>query len=133
MECNDTFTDRRRASAFTLMEMLVAGAISGVMLTAKANMPFFTGRSFVALMNYSELDRYSRNALDQMIYKVRQADELTSYATNQLVSTYLGTNRLSYVYSPTTKTLTETVGDQSKVLLTGCDMLNFSVFQSNTA
>src|SRR5436190_16897138 len=129
MECNATSTKRRRQSAaFTLVEMLVGLGISGVLLVAVAQLTFFTGRSFAALYNYIELDKYSRNALDQMVYKIRQADSLTSYASNRLVFAYNSTNTLTYQYAADSKTLTETLGSTRKTLLKGCDMLTFSIY-----
>ena len=116
------------------MEMLVAMGISGLVVATLMQFIFFTGRSFAALANYTELDRYSRNALDQMVYKIRQADQMTDFSSNRMVFAYNTTNTLTYDYSPTAKILTETIGGaQPKIILTGCDILTFSVFQRNTA
>src|ERR1051325_11357682 len=101
MECNATSTNRHRQSAaFSLIEYMVAVAIGAILLAALMQVVFYTGRSFAALMNYTELDKYSRNALDQMVYKIHQADELKSFRSNRLVFSYLKTNDLVYVYSP---------------------------------
>ena len=132
MECNVSSNKRRRAAAFTLVEYLVASAVGVVLLAALMQVIFYTGRSFAALMNYTELDKYSRNALDQMIYKIRQADELKSYTTNQLVFSYFKTNELVYEYLPEKRVLTETLDGRTKILLKGCDDLSFFIFQGNT-
>ena len=132
MECNVTST-KSRGAAFTLVEVLVGLALTGIVLLTLSKLTFFTIRSFAALYNYIELDKYSRNALDQMVYKIRQADSLTSYSSNTLVFSYNGTNSLTYQYSPGSKTLVETIGTTRKTLLTGCDLLSFSIFQRNTA
>jgi prepilin-type N-terminal cleavage/methylation domain-containing protein len=133
MECNTTSTRRRARQAFTLVELLVATAVGGVVLLVLAQITFYTGRSFAALMNYTELDRYSRNALDQMVTKIRQADGLKTYTTNRMVFSYMTTNELVYQYSPTAKTLTETLSGRTKTLLEGCDVLTFAIYQRNTA
>jgi hypothetical protein len=133
MECNITSTKRRRAGAFTLIEILVAGGIGAVVMVILAQLTFFTGRSFAALMNYTELDKYSRNALDQMVFKIRQCDNLKTFSATQLTFSYQATNELTYTYSPTAKTLTESVGGRTKTLLIGCDELSFAIFQRNTA
>jgi prepilin-type N-terminal cleavage/methylation domain-containing protein len=133
MECNVTSTKRRSAAAFTLVEMLIALAVGGVLMAALAQLTFYTGRSFAALLNYTELDKYSRNALDQMVYKIRQADELISYTTNRLVFSYQKTNQLIYNYSAVDQTLTETLQGQTETILKGCELLTFSMFQRNTA
>src|SRR5688572_9072367 len=109
MECKTTSTRKRSSSAFTLVEILVATAIGSVVVLVLAQITFYTGRSFAALMNYTELDRYSRNALDQMVTKIRQANGLKTYTTNRMVFTYMTTNELIYQYSPSDKTLTETL------------------------
>ena len=132
MECNATST-KREGAAFTLVEMLVAVAVGAILMAAIMQVVFYTGRSFAALMNYTELDKYSGNALDQMIYKIRQADELKSFSTNRLVFSFMKTNDLVYDYSPTARTLTETFKGRTKTILTGCDVINFQVYQRNTA
>jgi Tfp pilus assembly protein PilW len=117
-----------------MIEFLMAMGIGMVVLAGLSQLTFFTGRSFRALSNYADLDKKSRNALDQMTSKIRQADELIEYHTNRLVFSYLGTNRLTYVYDGPAKTLTETVtGEPTRSLLTECDVLNFYIFQRNTA
>jgi prepilin-type N-terminal cleavage/methylation domain-containing protein len=132
MECNATSTKLRRG-AFTLVEIMVAVGVGAILLAALMQVVFYTGRSFAALMNYTELDRYSRNALDQMIYKIRQADELKNFSSNRIVFSYLKTNDLVYEYSPSAKTLTETLQGRTKTVLNGCDSLTFGIYQRNTA
>jgi prepilin-type N-terminal cleavage/methylation domain-containing protein len=132
MECNATSTKRGRA-AFTLVEMLVALGVGAILMAAVMQVVFYTGRSFAALMNYTELDKSSRNALDQMIYKIRQADELKSFSSNRLVFSYSKTNELIYEYSPAARTLSETLQGRTRTLLTGCDVIDFEIFQRNTA
>ncbi|HUS37622.1 MAG TPA: prepilin-type N-terminal cleavage/methylation domain-containing protein [Verrucomicrobiae bacterium] len=133
MECTVTSTERYRRRAFTLVEYIVAIGVGGILLAALMQVIFFTGRSFAALMNYTELDRYSRNALDQMVYKIREADELKSYSSNRLVFSYWKTNELVYEYLPNDRALTETLNGRTKTLLKGCDVLTFSIYQRNTA
>lgn len=138
MECSVTSTEAlsgkgRSSGGYTLVEILIVSALGLLALSGFSQIVFHTGRSFAAVGNYVELDRRSRNALDQMIGKIRQADSLTAFATNRLVFSYQRTNTLVYAYSASDKTLTETLGSDSKVLLTGCDRLVFSIFQRNTA
>jgi prepilin-type N-terminal cleavage/methylation domain-containing protein len=132
MECNVIYIKpRKQRSAFTLVEVMVASGIAGVLLIALSQLTFYTGRSFAALTNYVELDKFSRNALDQMIYKVRQADELVEFTPTKIVLNYQKTNRLSYVYSADSRTLKEVLNGKSKTLLKECDKLAFSIFQRN--
>src|SRR5687767_4948992 len=133
MECTGTSIERTRRGAFTLVEYLVAIGVGGIILAALMQVIFYTGRSFAALMNYTELDRRSRNALDEMVYKIREADELKSFSSNRLVFSYLKTNDLVYEYSRGARTLTETLQGRTNTLLTGCDGLTFAIYQRNTA
>lgn len=133
MECNATsLTKRRRTSGVTLIEVLIGMGISGMLLSALAAFIFFSGKSFAAIFNYADLDRQSRNALDEMIYKVRQADELVSFQPHEVVFSVYGTNELRYKYSSEEKTLLETFQGLEKVLLTECDDFAFSMFQRNS-
>ncbi|MEW6305946.1 MAG: prepilin-type N-terminal cleavage/methylation domain-containing protein [Verrucomicrobiota bacterium] len=132
MVCNPTSTKRRRTAAMTLVEVMVASGIAGIVFAAVASLSFYTARSFAALSNYVDLDQQSRNALDQMSMKIRQADGLLSYETNSITLSYQG-GSLIYTYNSGTRQVTETVGGRTEVLLEECDYLNFQIFQRNTA
>jgi prepilin-type N-terminal cleavage/methylation domain-containing protein len=152
MDCTITSLTRKphkvRCAGLTLVEMLVAIGISGIVFVAVGMMIFFSGRSYAALANYVDLDNKSRTALDQMSKEIRQVDCVISAATATLpVSGKVVTNQLvlrgtgidgiqytnTYTYNPTNQTLVQTkVGGAyagSKTLLTGCTYLNFGMFQ----
>ena len=78
-----------------------------------------------------ELDKNSRNALDRLTQIVRESDGITDYDQHRIELSYHG-QPLSFTYSPETKlfTMTDTNGVKNE-LLTGCDFLNFQVFQRN--
>ncbi len=123
---------KRRHAAMTLVELMVSIAIGGVVLSAVASLSWYTGRSFVALANYAELDAQSRNTLDRMSQKIRQANGMLSYAEHEIVFLYNnGASKLAYVYDKEARTLTETLDDESVVLLEECDSLNFQIFSRN--
>jgi len=140
--------NKARRAGMTLVELLVAVGISGLVFIAVAMMIFFSGRSYAALANYVDLDNKSRNALDLMSREIRQVDAVTSSGTtnlpitNQVVTNRLvlsgtepagGTYTLTYDYNPTSQTLTRTkVGGSypgTSTLLTGCTYLNFGMYQ----
>jgi len=108
----------------------MASGIGGIVLTALALLVYYTAHSFAAMINYVDLDQYSRNALDRMSMEIRQADRLVSCTTNQLVFSYNG-GTLSYTYDPTAQTLTRVFGADSQVLLTQCGKLLFTTYQRN--
>lgn len=113
----------------TLVELTVCIAIGVIALAVAAKLWLFTTYSFVALKNYTDLDQYSRNALDVMSRDVRQAKDLDYYSTNILVFTRLDSSIFAYVYSPTAKTLTRYGGGNRTVLLKDCDFLSFAISQ----
>jgi len=152
MDCTITSITHKPNKAgcagMTLVEMLVAIGISGIVFAAVGLMIFFSGRSYAALANYVDLDNKSRTALDLMSKEIRQVDCVTNSATATLPSSgQVVTNRIvlsgketdgtsytvTYDYNPTSQTLVRTkVGGLypgSKTLLTGCTYLNFGMYQ----
>ncbi|MFT4588024.1 MAG: Tfp pilus assembly protein PilW [Candidatus Binatia bacterium] len=132
MDFKTISTDRRRLRrrGASLVELLVSVGISGMVLAVIAVFMMYTARSFASLDNYLDLDVKSRLALDRMSREIRQADGLTSFATNQLVFAYTGTN-LTFAHDAVAKTLTRSFMGTSETLLEGCDELTFSIFQRN--
>jgi hypothetical protein len=132
----------------TLVELLIAMGISGMVFVAVGMMIFSSGRSYAALANYVDLDNRSRKALDQMTKDIRQVDGVTAIGTTTLASGQVVTNLLvlagkdsdgtayniTYNYSPgsVNKTLTraKSAGQYAgtNILLTGCNYLNFRMF-----
>jgi Tfp pilus assembly protein PilW len=131
MDCKITFLTKKRraAQAMTLVELLIALSISSFVMTALGVLTVHTSRSFVALTNYMELDRNSRNTLDKMTQVIREADGVLSWDNHEIVLSYHA-QPLSFKYSPDAKELvmTETNGTK-RVLLEGCDFLDFQTFQ----
>ena len=125
---------KKRCSGMSLLEVMIAGCIAGLVLTAISMLSMYSARSFVAMGNYADLDQASRNALDVMSREIRQTRSLTSFAANKLVFQETPSNTLTYVYDPAARTLRRVrsgaVGDNT-VLLEQCDYLNFHISQRN--
>ena len=122
----------RHRLAMTLLEMMMAVSIGGLVLAAIGSLLLHTTRSFVAIGNYNDLDSASRNALDLLSRDVRQSRALTSFSTNQITLQANDSNTLVYAYSPTTHKLTRRIGTKdATVLLEQCDYLNFFIYQRN--
>jgi len=122
--------------ATTLTETLISTGLGGLLIAVVLALSLFGAHSFATMTNYVELDQYNRNALDQMTSEIRQTDRLTQFATNsltfQLRDPYTGaTNTLRYIYDPARQVLTRVLNGESKVLLTRCSFLQFSMFQRN--
>jgi len=136
MVCTTTST-KARCRALTLVELLVATAISGVLIAAVMSLTFYSARSFAAMANYVDLDNCSRNALDVMSREIRQADCLVSGDDHQLVFRHTNpgngaTFTIGYTYNPDTRVLARLQqGGPRTVLLDECDFLKFSIYQRN--
>ena len=135
MTCNNSIARLKARSsrlAFTAVEFVVASGISVIVLGAVGATTIFTARSFVAMGNYADLDRQSRNALDIMSREIRKTLSLTSFATNKLTfQDHDGKTNLTYTYSSSAATLTRTKAGTNTVLLKQCDFLRFGMSQRN--
>lgn len=114
----------------TLVEILVATGVAGIVFMAVASMSLFTARSFVAMGNYADLDRASQNALDRMSREIRQTKGLVYYSQNVLVFQELDGSYLYYYFIPDDARLYRHKTNTS-VLLEGCDQLSFQISQRN--
>ena len=126
-------SSRNWISAWTLPEMLLGVAIFGISGMALSSVYIYSLRSFAALTNYANLDRENRYAMDILTREIRQAKQVTSYATNGTSSLTIingDTQTVTYTFSPSTKQMLRQVqGGETQVLLTNCDLLNFSLYQ----
>ena len=118
-------------SGMTLIELVVAVGIATIVFAAVGSLAMFTSRSFVAMGNYNDLDRNSRNALDRMSRDIRQARQLTAYTPTKLSFLQQDGTTLTFNYDSGAGTLVRKVGSASAVLLTGCDFLTFHISQRN--
>jgi prepilin-type N-terminal cleavage/methylation domain-containing protein len=128
-----TISIKSRQAGLTLVELLVATAISSIVGLGVASLVFYSGRSFAAIANYVELDYLSRITLDKMSREIRQANRLTASTSTSLTFEDYDGGVLTYVYDSAGKTLTRSkngVAD-AKPLLTECDFLQFTTYQRN--
>jgi hypothetical protein len=119
----------KSTAAFTLVETLVAAAVSLLVLTSVASFFIFSNRSFAFLANYQELDQRTQFALDRITRELRQVNGLTTFATTNLTFEDYDGNPLTYNYDAAHQQLTRTKAGNVETLLTGCDSLKFSIFQ----
>ncbi len=115
----------------TLVEVLMATAVGGLVLSAVASLMVYNLRSLAALSNYADLDRYSRNAVDRISRDVRQAASLASFTSTELRFTFPSASDVYYTYSSDSKTLVRRQGTDRTVLLEECDALTFTVYGRN--
>jgi Tfp pilus assembly protein PilW len=125
------FHNQKKFAALTLMEMMVAVAISAILFATIMGLTSYTARSFAAISNYVTLDKGSRYALDRLSRMIREADGVLDFATNRVRLSY-HSQPLIYSYHDDDKTLTETFNGETDVLLRDCESFSFAIFQRNT-
>jgi len=121
----------------TLVEVMVAVVVGSLVIGVIAVASMTAAHWFAALANYVDMDAKSRNALDQMTLKIRQAGALTEFSPTHLKFALPNqTNSfLVYDWDSATASLTEwKTGDSTtNTLLTGCDQLAFSMYNASFA
>jgi hypothetical protein len=92
--------------------MMVAIGIGSIVFAALGSLSLYSARSFSSMANYTDLNKESRHALDQMSREIRQSrGVLSRSATN--ISFYIdggiagATGTLSYAFDSTRKIVTE--------------------------
>jgi prepilin-type N-terminal cleavage/methylation domain-containing protein len=120
---------RKGCRGMTLVEVIVAVGISSIALAALAAFAFYSARSFAAIGNYVDLDNTSRKAVDLMTKEIRQTAALSDYQTNTLTFTDYDGKLLQYIYDPAERELRRVKDSIPTVLLTGCDGLEFHIYQ----
>ena len=131
MECKAISGKRRRSAAMTLVEMLIASGVGGLVFIAVANLTVYTSRTFSSMYNYTDMDQKSRYALDLMTTEIRQADLVTTLSSTNVMFTINGVaNNLGYYYDPGTRELIRVRAGVRSVLLTECDSMVFTGFAS---
>jgi hypothetical protein len=124
-------SSRSRTAAFTLLELLVGTGIAGIVFAILALCTFFTARSFIAMGNYTDLDKASRNALDIMSRDIRQTKAVLSVQTNQIQFRDFDGGLLTYTWDKAAGTLVRNKDGWMATLLKDCDYLSFAVSQRN--
>lgn len=125
---------RRTRAAYTLVETIVASAVGVIVLGGLMIMFWFSNRSFASLANYLDLDQKTQVALDKMSREIRQVNMLTDFSPTNLTFQNFDGASLQFIYNPDARTLTRIRGGtNTTTLLTGCDALQFSIFQRTPA
>jgi len=121
---------KKRIAALSLLEVMIATAISAILIATIMALTSYTARSFAAISNYVTLDRGSRHALDELTKMIREADGVTEFATNRIRLSY-HSSPLLFSFHPDTKTLTQTYQGETEILLKDCESFSFAIFQRN--
>ena len=129
----------KRRRGFTLVEYMIASSIGLMIITVALVLWAYASKNTASLLGYMELSTASKYALDRMSQQIRNAKEVRSCSSDQLVlvvpgGTVSNPKTLTYSYdrdgqrllqiSPITANRSAT-----NTLLTGCTNFAFSVFQ----
>jgi molybdopterin biosynthesis enzyme len=129
MEFRTTSTKPSRRSAFSLVELLVAIGLAGLLVTAIASFVLYSARSFAAMFNYADMEQKSQVAIDTLSRDIRQTAAVTHYTTNELVFRDYDDKLLTFSWTPESRALVRVKEGVTKVLLTECNYLRFDVWQ----
>ena len=109
------------------METMMALGVAGVLLGVLASLTMYSGKNFLAILNYSDLNSKNRIAMDTMTRDVRECSRVRSYTSSRLEIEDSDGSTIVYAYSSGAETLIRTQNGVSRTLATGCDRLIFSL------
>jgi Tfp pilus assembly protein PilW len=115
---------RVAAAGFTLVEVLMGAALSGMILAGVLSTFLFLARSGMNVQNYNDMESQARKALEFFAEDVRQASSISWTSTTSLTLT-VNTVPIVYTYDDTSKIFSRTIGSDTKSLLTGITSFQF--------
>jgi prepilin-type N-terminal cleavage/methylation domain-containing protein len=132
MEFKTTSTNprHRRQAGFTLVELMVAAALSGLLLAVCASLTLYTARGIASVTDSVDLNARSRLAIDRMSQKLRQASGVKSFSPTAVTVTFNG-RPLSYTYLADRRVLVENDAGVTNTLVENCDRLTFNYYKRN--
>ena len=134
MVCKITSTSFRRFRGVlgaTLVEYVIGLGIAGVLMAVLASLMMFSGRSFLAFHNYSELNGNNRITVDTMTRDLRECNRVISCTVNRLDVEDSSGAAITYNFSQSAGTLTRTHNSVTRTMITGCDGLTFNLGTRN--
>ncbi len=111
-------------AGFTLVEVLMGTALSGMVLAGVLSTFLFLGRSGVNVQNYNDMESQARKALEYFAEDVRQASAI-AWASSTSLTLTVNTVPIIYAYDSTTHKFTRRIGSDTKELLTGITSFQF--------
>jgi hypothetical protein len=115
----------------TLVELLVSIALGAIVLTGLAQVLFYSGRSFAAISNYSDLDYNSDYTLKVMSREIRRAMSVKAASETSITLVDSDNIDLQYVWDSTAKTVSRIKNGVTEVLLKDCEYILFTLWQRN--
>ncbi len=130
------FRQRDAASGFTLVELMIATALVGLVLAGAVTTVNMWARSSMSLGNYADMSGSCRRSLDVFAYDVRMANGVSvsnssTFTFTAYDDTGTGTASVTYSYDTVGKTLTRTYDGVSRIILENVEKFGFSYFDLN--
>jgi Tfp pilus assembly protein PilW len=136
MDCSSTRSINPSHAAMTLIEMLVATGVGSLVLLVLGSLTLYSARNFRSMLDYSDLNRTSRMALDKISREIRQSRGLKSASESALVFQMdtNGATNVSILFDKTNKTLRMVSRSETNNLSTNCNCTAFtwSLFNGNS-
>ena len=110
---------------------MVAVGVGSIITVFAITLVVHSVRTFASLANYADLNTTGIAAMDRMTREIRASTGLTFFDPHRIIIDP-GTNKLpiTYAYSYVDKTVTRQEGTKpSTVLLTGCDSVDFFIYE----
>ncbi len=126
---------RPRRAGFTLTEIMVATALSAVVLGGVISSFIFLTRASLGIRNYTDMETEARNAMETFAQDVRMSSGVTwNSATSLTLAIEQGGTATSatYSYDSGTGTFSRTFEGSSDVLITGIRSFAFNAYSIDT-
>ena len=122
-------THSRKQSGVVLVDMLVGLGISGIVMATLMSVSLSSARSFATMTNYSEMSADSRHALDTMAREIRNSKGVVDCTGDSITLIDSRTNQFSFRFDEPTRTVVRSADGEDRVLLDGCDTMDWQLFQ----
>lgn len=119
---------RKSSGGFSLLEVMIASTLFAIAMAITMTVFIYCSKSFAYLANFAALDQANRVALDKMTKELRAAQTVTTNTSSSLSFINYSGTPVTYAFNGNSRELVRTEnGGIPTVLLTNCDLLNFSV------
>jgi hypothetical protein len=130
---------RRRAAAFTLVEVMITLGIATMFVVGVITFTTITFRQGIfAIGNYTDLNNRSRKTLDIMSRDIRNASGLVYYTASSIKLTNDDGSEFRYEWDGTDKFTRSSRNPKAgayywkpTIMMTNCDFMRFNIYQRN--
>ncbi|MDF3058785.1 MAG: hypothetical protein K0R17_3000 [Rariglobus sp.] len=128
---------RSRSRGFTLVEVLIASALSGIILAGVLSAVLMIARSGYLLNNYTEMEKEARTALETIAVDARITETISWHRTSEtspltgitLTPPSGSADAVRYDYDSVNGILTRTASGKSRTLVSGIQSLTFNAYR----